>query len=52
MFLLLFVALELQFRKQAVPRERLVQRMQELTLLCIVEQRIQRSIRIYCLYDW
>ena len=44
MLFLLFVALELQLRKQAIPRECFIQRMQQLTVLRIAQQRVQRRI--------
>ena len=46
-FFLLFVAFQLQLCQQAVPRERLVQRMQQLTALCVIEQRVERRVNLF-----
>ena len=47
-FHLLFVAVKSQLRKQTVPRKRLIQRVQQFTVLRVIEQRVQRCI--YCLW--
>ena len=41
---LFFIAFQLQLGKQAVPRECFIQRMQQLTVLRIAQQRIERRI--------
>ena len=41
---LLFIALELQLRKERVSRERLVERVQQAAIFRVIQQRIERRI--------
>ena len=43
-FYLFFVAFEFQFRQKRISRKRLIQRVQEVTVLRIAQQRVQRRI--------
>ena len=44
---LLFIALELQLRKERVSRERLVERVQQAAIFRIIQQRIERRVHSF-----
>ena len=44
---LLFIALELQLRKERVSRERLVERVQQAAIFRVIQQRIERRIHSF-----